>query len=72
MPRLVESGYQVRLLVRPTSEVSWLPDEHVEVILGDVTNGRDLEDGLVGCKYVVHAAAHFRFWGDEEYWQTKF
>jgi dihydroflavonol-4-reductase len=42
-----------------------MPDEHVEVVVGDVTNGSDLRDGMAGCRYVVHAAAHFRFWGDE-------
>jgi dihydroflavonol-4-reductase len=54
------------MLVRSTSDVSWLPDEHVQVLVGDVANGNDLRDGMVGCRYVVHAAAHFRFWGDEE------
>jgi nucleoside-diphosphate-sugar epimerase len=54
------------MLVRSGSDFSWIPAEHVEVLVGDVTNGNDLKEGMTGCKYVVHAAAYFRFWGDEE------
>lgn len=65
VPKLVAGGYRVRMLVRPSSNLSWIPDKQVEVYEGDVNNGKDLTTGMHGCRYVVHAAAHFRFWGDE-------
>ena len=66
VPLLVENGYRVRLLVRPESEFDWLPEEHVAIVKGDVTDAHGLKNALHGCRYLVHAAAHFRFWGEED------
>jgi dihydroflavonol-4-reductase len=64
VPLLVECGYRVRLLVRPTSRLDWLPPG-VELVRGDVTDPDTVRCGMEGAQYVVHAAGHFRFWGRE-------
>ncbi|MFC1936614.1 NAD-dependent epimerase/dehydratase family protein [Chloroflexota bacterium] len=66
VPLLVENEYRIRLLVRSTSEINWLPSQGVELIEGNVTDPQVVAEGMAGCRYVVHAAGHFRFWGPEE------
>src|ERR1041385_4305226 len=61
---LVNSGYPVRALVRPTSDVSYLRSWGVELVYGDVQDAASVNKAVNGCQYVVHAAALFRFWGD--------
>lgn len=65
VPRLLKEQYRVRLLVRPTSDVSWLSDAQVEYWKGDVTDFRSISKGIRNCQYVVHAAGFFRFWGSD-------
>ncbi len=60
---LVGQGYAVRALVRPTSEASFLETLGVEIARGDVWDADSVNRAMVGCDYVVHAAAHFRLWG---------
>lgn len=64
VPRLVEQGYGVRLLVRrpPPSP----PPPGVEYVRGDVTDLGSVRRGMEGCQFAVHAAGLFRFWGTEE------
>ena len=64
VPGLLKAGYRLRLLARPNSQLDWLPDEDLEIAVGDIADGAFLKQALAGCDYVVHGAAHFRFWGD--------
>ncbi|MBN2501546.1 MAG: NAD-dependent epimerase/dehydratase family protein [Anaerolineales bacterium] len=66
LPVLLECGYDLRLLVRPTADIDWLAGKNVEIAYGDVTDAQSVQAGMAGCDYVVHAAGHFRFWGPEE------
>jgi ornithine--oxo-acid transaminase len=61
--RLVADGYQVRCLVRPTSDTSALEKLPVELVRGDLTDARSLRAAASGCKYVLHSAAMVSDWG---------
>lgn len=65
---LVAEGHEVRALVRPQSDVSFLDHLGVELVQGDVTDPVDRLRGLiVGCSHVVHGAALVYSGGD---WET--
>ena len=63
---LLGQGHRLRLFVRKTSDISWLPKQGVELVWGDVNSQKSLLEGIQGCRYVVHAAGFFRFWGPFE------
>lgn len=70
-PYLVERGYRVRALVRPTTEAGFLAARGVEIALGDVQDPASVRAAVAGCEVVVHAAGYFRFWGPRErYWSV--
>jgi len=69
VPLLLASGYRLRLLVRPTSDITWLPDE-VELYPGDLSDRDLLTASMYGCDVVVHAAGLFRFWGPEQHFRA--
>jgi nucleoside-diphosphate-sugar epimerase len=62
---LLSQGHQVRLLVRSRDRVarsfSPLGVAEVESVLGDVTSPGSVEEAMVGCDAVLHAAAVFSF-----------
>jgi len=72
VPRLVEAGYQLRALVRPTSDVKFLKQWQVELAYADdISDESAVKAACQGCDQVIHAAGQFRFWGrDEDFWQT--
>ncbi|RME72006.1 MAG: NAD-dependent epimerase/dehydratase family protein [Chloroflexi bacterium] len=63
---LVGQGYRVRALARPTSDTAFLEALGVSIVHGDVTDPQATRRAAAGCRYVVHAAAHFRLWGPPE------
>lgn len=67
---LLKEGYRVRMLVRSTSDISWLPEGQVDIVTGDITDFQALNQGVGGCKYVIHAAGHFRFWGAKQQFES--
>jgi dihydroflavonol-4-reductase len=58
---LVAEGYQVRVLVRPSSSQAQLRDLPVEIVYGDL-NDPDLTRSMRGCEAVFHVAAHYSLW----------
>ncbi|NET46565.1 hopanoid-associated sugar epimerase [Okeania sp. SIO2B3] len=58
---LLQQGYAVRSLVRPTSCLDNLHGLDVEVVLGDL-NDPNLWKLMVGCKVLFHVAAHYSLW----------
>jgi predicted dehydrogenase/nucleoside-diphosphate-sugar epimerase len=54
---LVESGYYVRALTRPTSKTAALEQLGVEVFLGDIRRLEDVQSASSGMDVIVHAAA---------------
>ncbi|MEK7275777.1 MAG: NAD-dependent epimerase/dehydratase family protein [Chloroflexota bacterium] len=65
IPALADSGYQVRALVRPTSQTDFLSSHGVELAYGDVQDSDAVQTAIKGCDRVIHAAGRFRFWGDQ-------
>jgi dihydroflavonol-4-reductase len=65
-PQLVERGFRVRALVRPTSDTGFLQDLGVQLALGDVRDLDTVRRAMLDCEWIVHAAGLFRFWGPRE------
>jgi len=61
--QLRRRGQAVRVLVRPTSDCSWLKTQEVEFAKGDVTDPASLVRACQGCDVVYHAAAKVGDWG---------
>lgn len=72
VPRLVQAGYPVRAVVRPTSDTQFLQKFGVELAYADdISDAESLKKACRGCRYVIHAAGQFRFWGEmPSFWQT--
>lgn len=66
LPTLVAAGFHVRALTRRPDDHPWLRDLGVEVVTGAVEDERLIADAVRGCRYVVHAAGRFSFWGKRE------
>jgi dihydroflavonol-4-reductase len=62
-PYLVERGYRLRALIRPSSSWGFLRPLEVELAWGDIRNAAAVRAATEGCQAVVHAAGKFRFWG---------
>src|SRR4028119_1938505 len=58
---LVQEGYAVRALVRPSSRLDNLKSLDVEIVKGDL-NDPDLWQQMVGCQILFHVAAHYSLW----------
>jgi dihydroflavonol-4-reductase len=56
----------VRALVRETSDTRHLRDPNIEIAIGDVLEAASLQKAVAGCRYMVHGAGLFRFWGRKE------
>jgi len=70
-PHLVENGFPVRALVRPTSDAGFLRDLGVRLVVGDIRDRDAVLRAMSGCERVVHAAGMFRFWGRrEDFYET--
>lgn len=65
--RLLTGGYQVRGLVRPTSQVEPLKRLGVELCIGDLLDRASLTRATQGVDVVFHTAARANHWGP---WQT--
>lgn len=58
---LIKRGADVRLLVRPTSNLTWLSDIKYEKAVGDLRDRGSLEAAAKGCEQAYHVAADYRF-----------
>ncbi|MDY6877753.1 MAG: NAD-dependent epimerase/dehydratase family protein [Chloroflexota bacterium] len=65
-PYLIERGYRLRALVRPSSAWEFLHPLGVELAWGDIRDPEAACAAATGCWAVVHAAGRFRFWGRRE------
>lgn len=61
---LLEAGYQVRALHRPTSSLTLLEGVGVEKCVGDITQPSTLPEALLGVEVVFHVAAKAAYWRD--------
>lgn len=61
--RLLEGDDTVRALVRPSSDVSYLKEQGVELVSGDITDPTSLPAAVAGIDVVYHTAAQVSDWG---------
>jgi dihydroflavonol-4-reductase len=59
---LSEQGANLRLLVRPTSNLRNLEGLKAETATGDLRDAASLEKAMSGCDTVFHVAADYRLW----------
>jgi dihydroflavonol-4-reductase len=59
---LADQGADLRLLVRPTSNLKNLEGLTAETATGDLRDGASLEKAMSGCDTVFHVAADYRLW----------
>jgi dihydroflavonol-4-reductase len=59
---LAAQGAQLRLLVRPTSDLRNLEGLDAEQATGDLRDAASIERAMAGCDTVFHVAADYRLW----------
>ena len=59
---LADQGANLRLLVRPTSNLRNLEGLKAETAVGDLRDRASLEKAMAGCDAVFHVAADYRLW----------
>lgn len=67
---LLERGYQVRCLVRKTSNLRWLSGLEVQYVYGDISDRSSLEDALKGVDFVFHCAGLTTARSKKEYFKV--
>ena len=60
--KLVERGYAVRALVRPTSPRFHLAGLDLDYAVGDLRDADTVRPAMAGVRYVFHVAADYRLW----------
>jgi len=60
--RLVQHGFEVRVLVRPGSDRRNIDGLDVDVATGDLADRDSLERAAKGCAALFHVAADYRLW----------
>ena len=59
---LADQGADLRLLVRPASNLKNLEGLKAETATGDLRDSASLEKAMTGCEVVFHVAADYRLW----------
>ncbi len=59
---LAEQGAELRLLVRPTSDLRNINDLKADRVVGDLRDAASIAKALSGCDVVFHVAADYRLW----------
>src|ERR1039458_8586442 len=59
---LAEQGAELRLLVRPTSDLRNLDGLNADRVVGDLRDSASIEKALSGIDVVFHVAADYRLW----------
>src|SRR5580698_4405033 len=59
---LAEQGAQLRLLVRPASDLRNIQGLDADRVQGDLRDASSIEKALAGCDVVFHVAADYRLW----------
>jgi dihydroflavonol-4-reductase len=62
---LLARGIEVRVLIRPTSDLGNLQGLEVEQCPGDLRDPASLRRALSGCRQLYHVAAHYALWAPD-------
>ncbi len=60
--QLLAAGHNVRALIRPNCDRRNLAGLPVEIVYGDITDRKSLDQGMAGCSTLFHVAADYRLW----------
>jgi dihydroflavonol-4-reductase len=60
--KLAARGYDVRVLVRPTSPKANLSGLDAEIVEGDMRDEKSVRRALNDCRFLFHVAADYRLW----------
>jgi dihydroflavonol-4-reductase len=63
--KLVERGFSVRALVRPTSPRFHLAGLNLEFVEGDLRAPETVRPAMAGVRYLFHVAADYRLWAPD-------
>ncbi len=63
--RLISDGEEIRLLVRPRSDLAGLDNKRIQLCPGDVTDKQSLRVATDGCRRVFHLAAYAQGWAKD-------
>ena len=63
--KLIERGFAVRALVRPTSNLSHLSELDLELAVGDLRDAGAVRQAMAGARWVFHVAADYRLWAPD-------
>lgn len=55
--QLINQGYNVRCLLRPTSDTTRIDDLPIERVIGDIRDKASVAAGMAGCDGVIHLAS---------------
>ena len=66
VPRMLSRGYDVRILVREASKAAAFADLGARVVIGDLYSPDSLPPAVEGIEAVIHLAALFRTFTDQE------
>jgi dihydroflavonol-4-reductase len=53
---LVKKGYEVAILVRKTSNLSFLKDLNLKIYYGDLLSKESLKEAIKECHYIINCA----------------
>ncbi|MGB7255957.1 MAG: NAD-dependent epimerase/dehydratase family protein, partial [Xanthobacteraceae bacterium] len=59
---LLQSGEQVRVLIRPTSARTNVADPRLEIVEGDISDAASIARAMTGVRHLFHVAADYRLW----------
>ena len=59
---LAEQGAELRVLVRPTSDLRNIEGLNADRVVGDLRDPSSIDKALCGCDVVFHVAADYRLW----------
>ncbi|MFP4136061.1 MAG: NAD-dependent epimerase/dehydratase family protein [Candidatus Acetothermia bacterium] len=70
--QLLREGYEVRVLIRESSNTVNLEGVEAETVTGDIRNRSEMEDAVSGVDGVFHTAALYSFWSSnyEDFYET--
>ena len=69
--RLLQDGWEVTALRRPSSEASLLQKLDLQYAIGDVTDRASLDAAVQGQEVVIHAAGHLAYWSRQRAIQNR-
>lgn len=60
---LYRAGYDIKILVRPTADLTGITDIPCEIFFGNIDNKEQTRQAVEGCHIVIHAACITEQWG---------